>query len=181
MNHLANKTRVLVTHKFESLKYVDYIYVFHKGKIVEQGTAEALNDSPIFQEISKKCQLITKEEEESAAADEIPQDLTKTNREEESSGILEKEEVLQQEEKIKDIPDDKILQEKLMLDEDRETGSVGWSVWKAYFNYYGGYLYFIIVFFGKIFSSYPSKILFFSYDCLDLCSNRIELLVILLE
>jgi len=165
MNHLANKTRVLVTHKFESLKYVDYIYIFHKGKIIEQGTAEGLQDSPIFQEISKKCQMLTKEEEENSAIDEIPpqvkedQELTKATSEGESSLILDENVIkavkeVQQEQKIKDLTqeDDKILQEKLMLDEDRETGAVGWNVWKAYFNYYGGYFYFIIVFLSTFFT-----------------------------
>ncbi len=153
MNHLANKTRVLVTHKFESLKYVDYIYIFQKGKIIEQGTAEELQDSPVFREISKKCELLTKQEEENTTIDEAPslmkedQELTKATSEEETSLVLA-EKAIKKEEKIED---DKILQEKLMLDEDRETGSVGWNVWKAYFHYYGGYFYFIAVFLGTLF------------------------------
>ena len=167
MNYLANKTRVLVTHKFESLKYVDYIYIFNKGKIIEQGTVDSLQDSPIFQEISKKCKTLSKEEEENSAIDEIPpalpvqedQELTKATSEGSSSLILD-EKVIQavkevkEEQKIKDITqeDDKILQEKLMLDEDRETGEVGWNVWKAYFDYYGGYFYFFIIFLGTFFS-----------------------------
>jgi len=159
MNYLKDKTRVLVTHKFESLKYVDYIYIFSKGKIIEQGTAESLQDSEIFQEISKKCQMLTKEEEEQSAIDEIPPviqedpELTKATSEGSSSLILDEKVIkavkeVQQEQIIKDITqeDDKMLQGKLMLDEDRETGEVGWNVWKAYFDYYGGYCYFVIVF-----------------------------------
>lgn len=37
---LANRTRILATHALSALPSVDYIYVFDKGAIVEQGTYE---------------------------------------------------------------------------------------------------------------------------------------------
>ena len=42
------------------------------------------------------------------------------------------------------------LQDKLMIDEDREIGAVGWNVWKSYFKYYGGGFYFFLIFFRNI-------------------------------
>lgn len=32
--YLKSKTRILVTHKMEALKYADYIYIMDEGKII---------------------------------------------------------------------------------------------------------------------------------------------------
>jgi hypothetical protein len=41
------------------------------------------------------------------------------------------------------------LEEKLMLDEDRETGDIGWNVYKSFFEYYGGLSSFLLIVIGK--------------------------------
>lgn len=146
MGYLKEKTRVLVTHKFESLKYVDYIYIFNKGQIVEKGTLEALQESSIFQEIKEKYNMINKKEEaekEQEAAVKTPADTE--GQEEEEVTKLTKEKSKKEEEKKETSAEDKALLEKLMLEEDKEQGSVGWDVWKMYFNYYGGWCFYFFL------------------------------------
>jgi len=60
---------------------------------------------------------------------------------------LTKESSKKEEEKKEIQAEDKALLEKLMLDEDKEAGAVGWHVWKTYFSYYGGpFFYFALLF-----------------------------------
>ncbi len=131
VGYLKDKTRVLVTHKFESLKYVDYIYIFNKGQIVQEGTLEVLQNTEIFQEIKEKYNMINKKEE-SAQKEEIVEEIKLTKQP-------------SKEEKAKETPiEDKELLEKLMLAEDKEEGAVGMNVWKMYFSYYGGWFFYVI-------------------------------------
>jgi len=144
-----------VTHKFESLKYVDYIYIFKKGRIVEEGTLEALKDTPLFHEIEEKYKATSKSEEKKEEIQEVKLPQVEESRLEDTTSAEPIEELTPKEgmsyeenpakEEIEKLTkeENKALEEKLMLDEDREIGSVGWRVWKSYFNYYGGWLYFI--------------------------------------
>lgn len=164
LGYLKDKTRVLVTHKFESLKHADYIYIFSKGKIVEEGTLESLKESPIFQEVEKKYkmqdkndEIIDKEgpvesavnEKDSILEPEKSQDTTQITlaTEEKAPTVITGKEK-QDLQKVAE-EDDKELRERLMLDEDREIGDISWDTWKAYFTYYGGWLYFSLVFLGN--------------------------------
>ena len=154
VKYLENKTRVLVTHKFESLKFVDYIYIFKKGKIVEEGTLETLKDSQTFLEVEEKYKMMTKQEEripdeESKQEEEISTELITDTSSQKVEPILE-EPKLKQAVSKESTEEDKELQAKLMLDEDREVGDVQWNVWKSYFTYYGGWFYFTLVFLGII-------------------------------
>lgn len=172
--YLKHKTRVLVTHKFESLKYVDYIYMFSKGEIVGEGTLESLKETELFQEIEQKYKMHEKEEEKKEELEirdtKHPSSLDNNNTVIEPS-LRKKEEyiqmslmpeelteetaIIQNNEKQGEevIPEDekeaRQLQEKLMLEEDREIGEVSWSVYKSYFKYYGGWCYFLIIFAGN--------------------------------
>ena len=173
MNYLKDRTRVLVTHKFESLKHADYIYIFKKGRIVEEGTLQSLKDSSIFQEIEEKYRMKANEADEPVEKDQtlLKKENVLNEKDEEvkqpepdtdpSQMILVTEQTTTAPETIKEKQDlqkvpaedeteEKELQEKLMLDEDREIGTVEWKVWKSYFNYYGGWFYFFLVFFGII-------------------------------
>ena len=185
VDYLKDKTRVLVTHKFESLKYVDYIYVFHKGKIVESGTLETLKDSEAFQEIERKYNMQDEEKQEKEVKevkenkvvqkDKSDSILLDSNEEidkspsqkiRNTSATLETIENAQpaqkdgEKEKVEAdaIPEEeeeaKKLQQKLMLAEDRKIGDVGWIVYKSYFNYYGGWPFFGLLFFRKYFDPY---------------------------
>jgi len=37
-----NKTAVIVSHRLSTVQWVDLIYMFHEGKVVESGTHEEL-------------------------------------------------------------------------------------------------------------------------------------------
>jgi len=138
VGHLKDKTRVLVTHKFENLKYVDYIYILNKGQIVQEGTFETLQSTEIFQEIKEKYNMINRQGEETSK--ELTQEEKKSSDTEETQLI--KEPSKEAEEK-KEIPsEDKELLHKLMLEEDKEEGAVGAHVWKTYFSYYGGWFFY---------------------------------------
>jgi len=147
MGYLKEKTRVLVTHKFESLKYVDYIYIFNKGKIVEEGTLETLQESATFQEIKEKYNMINRKQEATAEEEEEGKtdiEAAKVQKTEEQDTKLTKE-ISKEEEKKEIPPEDKELLEKLMLDEDKEEGAVGFKVWKMFFNYYGGWFFYFVL------------------------------------
>ena len=160
VKHLENKTRVLVTHKFESLKYVDYIYIFKKGRIVEEGTLEELKDTQLFHEIEEKYKTMTNKEEQKEDIEDGVLEVDDYILEDEiSTEVIEglpahirmslKQSITKEEIEKITVKEDKVLTDKLMLDEDREIGGVGWNVWKSYFNYYGGCCYFFIILLGK--------------------------------
>lgn len=54
VGQLKTKTRILVTHKIESLKYVDRVFIFKGGKIVAEGDSETIKASSYYQEIEEK-------------------------------------------------------------------------------------------------------------------------------
>jgi len=165
VGQLKNKTRILVTHKIESLRYVDYIYIFKAGQIVAQGNLETIRSTPYYQEIeeksSKKPQ--TKAVEETSAKPtrggsgggrgkggrmgmgmgrevmeaQSPPIQTQGNVPKKSS-VYEKEEQKQ-------------LYDKLMLNEDRNVGAIGLKTWKMFFNYFGNTGFFVFLFSGKYF------------------------------
>ena len=191
VNYLKNKTRVLVTHKFETLKYVDYIYIFKKGRIVEEGTLETLKDTLLFHEIEEKYKTngksdnkkedleetsIPKEEEnkfeDNTSAEPIEELASKEEMPSEKNPTKEEIEKMTEEE-------DKALTDKLMLDEDREIGSVEWKVWKSYFNYYGGWFYFSLIFLGNGYTFQISNLI--SYVNFHHFEHCVKLLAFVLE
>ncbi len=147
---LKEKTRVLVTHKFESLKYVDYIYIFNKGQIVQEGTLDTLQDTKAFQEIKEKYNMINKREEEATQKEE------EEAKEEEKAETKLTKEPSKEPEKKETPPEDKELLQKLMLEEDKEEGAVGLHVWTTYFNYYGGWFFYFALLIVMIISTVSS-------------------------
>lgn len=193
MNYLKDKTRVLVTHKFESLNYVDYIYIFKKGKIVEEGTLEELRNSATFQEVEEKYKMTDNQVEEEKQDQTSPnlRENQKVEQPETSNAdpqitlVTEQTNpnpvIAKERQDLQQIPEDdeKILHEKLMLDEDREVGVIGFGVLKSYFHYYGGWFYFFLVFLGI---DFPFVFLIsISYVYLDISTNWFKLLAFLLE
>lgn len=163
MGQLKGKTRVLVTHKIESLKYVDYIYIFKGGKIVAQGDLETISTNPHYQEIEEKSskKQEAKPEDSSSPTDspskrggrggmrggrgggrggrggmgmgmEMVESRTQGGDDKKKSSVYEKE-------------DQKQLYDKLMLNEDRNTGSLGIKAWKDFFAYFGDKRYFFVL------------------------------------
>lgn len=54
MRYRKDKTRVLVTHALQYMKYMDYIYFMENGEILHEGTYEEIQRSDKFKQIYKK-------------------------------------------------------------------------------------------------------------------------------
>lgn len=160
----------MVTHNLDYLKYVDYVYIMKKGRVVEQGTYKEINSNPIYKELLNKYHKA----EESQTSEEIEQiealdsqelketilvqARSKQGSKDSETSKEKKEEKAKEQEKLKaEIEDDPNLK-KLVLDEDRQTGKVSLSVYKAFYNYYGGFRFFAFLCLRK--SSDP-----FNYNC----------------
>eukprot|EP01129_Flabellula_baltica_P009720 TRINITY_DN4019_c0_g1_i1.p1 TRINITY_DN4019_c0_g1~~TRINITY_DN4019_c0_g1_i1.p1 ORF type:complete len:1462 (+),score=305.81 TRINITY_DN4019_c0_g1_i1:37-4422(+) len=117
--NLEGKTRILVTHQLQFVKYCDYIVVLKNGSVNEQGTYSELMDHK-----GEFSNLIT----------------THVGHNESSESSEEEEEMEKKEKKGK--TDDKLIKE-----EQRDTGEVKWSVYLAYFKALGGFLFVAIVIF----------------------------------
>jgi ABC-type multidrug transport system ATPase subunit len=60
--YLKEKTRVICTHAIDFLPHFDYIYIFDKGRIIQQGNWDFIKDCPEFENLkSEKEQIIEKE------------------------------------------------------------------------------------------------------------------------
>lgn len=63
--YLKEKTRVICTHAIDFLPHFDYIYIFDKGRIIQQGDWEFIKACPEFENLkSEKEQIKEKENEE---------------------------------------------------------------------------------------------------------------------
>ncbi len=107
---LAEKTRVLITHHLEVLPHADYILVMEDGAVTQQGTYETLRRAGgTFTELMDEYGNAADEtSEEAPKAKEKKKDTKDNGEKKEGSGV------------------------KLMQDEERNTGSVDWSVYVAY-------------------------------------------------
>ena len=136
---LKDKTRVLITHKLESLKYVDYIYIFKNGEIVAQGNFEEIKQTSVYQEIEENVNKETKEEEEDTEVLERKASSRKSSSKEVQE--IERKKSQRKETSYHEGKEQKEMMDKLMLTEDRQTGAVTFAVWKAFFDYFESYLY----------------------------------------
>lgn len=126
---LQNKTRVLVTHQWQYLKYADQVYVFKDGQITESGTFDHLMRSGDFSETMKQFSTAEEEEEEEEHKPSTPSSSTETP-------------VTPVEEKKKSGA--------LMSSEERATGSVKMSVYTSYVRYAGGWGWVLFILFCYI-------------------------------
>ncbi len=123
-----------------------------KGRIVGQGTYQEIRSDELYKNLLEKYHQTEEshdaesfEEADSLDADQLQEAILVkaksqiTTLEEKK---LKEEEKAKEEEKLKEeIKDDPALK-KLVLDEDRQTGKVDLSVYKAFYNYYGGFCFF---------------------------------------
>lgn len=107
------KTVVLVTHALHFLPQVDYIYTLDGGRIVQRGRYADILQGP-FKQLMDQFGGDTTQDEDSK--DEAPVH---------SSDIAD-------EKKIGDSPAADTPGDRLMMDEERKLGSVGWRVYAAY-------------------------------------------------
>ena len=138
LKHLKNKTRVLCTHNVSYLEHLDYIYVLHEGRIVEQGTYQKIKHSLLLPDVLKQSKKIF-ENSNLVSTSEGVSSYSYSNpifeREEESKTVLP---II----KFQELPYEttsmnKILDD-LILDEDRQVGHVSLEVVKTYLSYNGG-------------------------------------------
>jgi ATP-binding cassette subfamily C (CFTR/MRP) protein 1 len=131
---LKDRTRLLVTHQWQYLKYADHVYVFKEGSITESGSYEQLKQSGEFSETMKQFTTEEEDEEEHEKSGEIvsPQTSTPTTTTSPATPVKEEE---------------KKPQEKgnLMSLEERTTGSVKMSVYTSYVRYAGGWMWVIFI------------------------------------
>ncbi|KAG9061585.1 hypothetical protein KI688_007164 [Linnemannia hyalina] len=131
LKELRSQTRVIATHQLHILPDVDYVVCMKDGVIVEKGT---------FQELMRKDEGELKGTmtqyggvSESATKDQGQQDEeTPSNG---SSGV-----VTDLDEQEQDAQGKKIKSPKgatLMIEEERESGAVGWMVYSHYFQIEG--------------------------------------------
>lgn len=111
---LGNKTRILVTHHLEVLPDADMIMVMEEGRIAQQGTYKELLSRPGL------LQSLMAEHGNNQA------DHGKTGSEEtvipENKGSMT----------VGDKPQDATSNTKLIMDEERNTGSISWRIYMAY-------------------------------------------------
>lgn len=105
---LGNKTRVLVTHHLEVLPDADLILVMEEGRIVQQGTyPELMASAGVFHSLIEEYG--NEEQSEEKTAEEKKPD-EKDEKADAAKGPVV----------------------KLMMDEERNIGSVSWAVYIAY-------------------------------------------------
>ncbi|KAL8287275.1 hypothetical protein RQP46_003727 [Phenoliferia psychrophenolica] len=121
---LAAKTRILVTHHLDVLPHADHIIMMDSGRIVEQGLYEDLiKNGDAFSRLIAEFGSSTKgKKSEEETLDELAEEVT------DEKAVTE----------LKKKPRaDGVIGAKLMQDEERETGSISWSVYTHYFRSMG--------------------------------------------
>ena len=156
LEHLAGKTRVLITHNLDYLKYVDYIYMMEDGKIVLQGTFEQLKMTSKFEELSKKDQ---NQEDGKTQSDEDDNQLDHEKNHEKESAIkhekhqdTESIEIITSEEGPKTGTDELI--QSLTISEDREKGRMKAATFKIFYQMWGGIRFFSLIVLIAIFKEF---------------------------
>lgn len=114
-NAFGDKTRILVTHHLEVLPHADTILVMEEGRIVQQGTYAELLSTPglmqsLVQEYGNEASLEKEDKGGKALAgkSEDPKDVDHSDTKNDGSNT------------------------KLIMDEERNTGSIGWMIYLAY-------------------------------------------------
>lgn len=131
LNSFAGKTRILVTHTLHFLSQADYIYALDNGKIAEHGTYEQLMSSPggvfaslIDEFLSKDQGVAAKTDGGAGVVKGVSKDIEQTEDEKDTKKGTS----------VVQAP-------QMMQEEERNKGSVDWSVYGAYLKAgHGGFL-----------------------------------------
>jgi ATP-binding cassette subfamily C (CFTR/MRP) protein 2 len=120
LKHMVNKTRILVTHAFQYLQYVDRIIYMDEGKIIWEGKYDQLIKQKFF--INYQLKQATSSNESSVVSERV--------------GPLIK-------------PSTKEIT-RITKDEEQEIGSVSGRIYLSYIKYMGGCCVFFMVLFCMI-------------------------------
>jgi ATP-binding cassette, subfamily C (CFTR/MRP), member 1 len=123
MGHLKNKTRVLVTHQLQYLQKSDYIIVLDDGEIIEQGKYQELLNKEKGH-LSALLRKYTNHEEEKEK-EEVKEHVK------EDTPVVE-EKVSKEKETKEKKPDSKLIKE-----EERQRGTISFSVVWGYIQLLG--------------------------------------------
>merc|ERR1711957_938427 len=82
LEYLKGKTRILVTHAIQYLKFVDRIVLLKEGRIKWEGNYESLLEQDFYEDIYMKIAESTKKEEETELKKEKSQDDIKKEMDE---------------------------------------------------------------------------------------------------
>ncbi|KAI8873555.1 P-loop containing nucleoside triphosphate hydrolase protein [Ramicandelaber brevisporus] len=132
---LQNKTRLLVTHQLHFAKEADRIVYLENGRIAEDGTYDDL--------MSKNGAFAAAMREHSGDGNDTDADSIEASGT--APSAVDKREQEQQHEQQTTAAADGLSKDgdnekgKLMVSEERETGAVSFKVYKAFFNYAGGF------------------------------------------
>ena len=120
IDYLEGKTRVIVTHALQYLKYMNRIIYMKNGRIEWVGTFEEIQNQDFFISMKKLSKLsVENNEEEKKEKSNGMKDFTESGRE-----II-----------------------KIIKEEDEEIGSVKFGVYISYSRYLGGNTFLLIVIF----------------------------------
>ena len=187
LGYLSSKTRILVTHNLDYLKYFDEIYVMDKGEITIKGSFNDIQHELIFKVIvenSLKSKSQNEFFEEEKSADQVKKIAPKDFLPESNLKNLVINQVIDKnsELSIKSTSSLNQIDIPLMLAEDRETGLVSWKIYLAYFNYYGGFCFFLMIQISNFHCCNILRLLpLFSHDIMGNITNGIQFLVNILE
>lgn len=148
LKYVADKTRVLITHNLDYLKYVDYIYMMENGRIIHEGTLEALKTTAKFNELLNKTHTQTEESKTSTIDgiedDEGGEDTKHRQKKDIEHQPKESNEIeIVSDEKSK-TKTDEIIQ-SLIIAEDREKGRIKGSTFRTFYRMWGGGKYFYVI------------------------------------
>ena len=140
--YLAGTTRVLITHNLDYLKYVDYIYMLDDGRIIHQGTLDMMKNIPKFGELlahsAHRTEEVSKQEGVTQTHEGHKSAPTFQEKHKNPDNAAPKFNIdlsVKGEEEVTTKTDEVI--ERLTMEEDRETGSVKFSVIKYFLKTWG--------------------------------------------
>lgn len=146
---LKGKTRILVTHRVEAANFADEIYIMKEGRIVEKLNRDNLNHSFYYQQLIRNDRQSERKETIPFLRQTIFRDSEPMRSTIISSPSSDEENNNDTQPPVESPFTETDLNDKLMLEEDREIGHVGLPVWKSFIAYFGGSNFFLILISGN--------------------------------
>ncbi|KAN0028502.1 hypothetical protein ACTFIV_010347 [Dictyostelium citrinum] len=133
---MADKTRILVTHQLQFIPSADHIVVVDNGKLI-QGTYSELKSKGIdFESIMKKNKLNIDDQHKDNENNKKEKDILLVEDDQNKSLLKVSDSLNVDEIIISDENDLNLIEKsKLLVEEDRNEGSVSFKVYKEYFKH----------------------------------------------
>ena len=146
MGQLQGKTRIIVTHAIQYIKYADRILIMEEGRIIKQGTYSEVQDTPLFLEL---LQIFQKDKNN---LDKNLENKENEIKKEKTVNEMRDELRLLKDKSSYDNDDTKQV-EKLFFAEDRKMGQVSMKLFIQVLNRLGGWWVFLLIFLVTLFSN----------------------------